>query len=80
MEGAYVASGEGQASSYRVKFDKTEFLELFRIAKPRIIYKRKSMFFFAFDGFVMYCDQCVDTDFSQTILEAIEFSNYTWAK
>jgi hypothetical protein len=79
MEGAYVST-EGQASSYRIKFEKTEFLELVRIAKPKIIYKRKNTYFFAFDGFVMYSDQCIDTDFSQTVLEAIEFSNYAWSK
>jgi hypothetical protein len=79
MEGAYVAA-EGQASSYRIKFEKTEFLELVQIAKPKIIYKRRNTYFFAFDGFVMYCDKCVDADFSQKILEAIEFSNYSWQK
>jgi len=41
-------------SSYRVKFKRKEFLELVEIAKPRIIYHRKRMHFFAFDGFVMY--------------------------
>jgi hypothetical protein len=70
----------GTSSSYRVKFNKEEFLELTRIARPRIIYHRKNMHFFAFDGFVMYTDQCQNTDFSEQILEAIEFSNYDWAK
>ncbi|MGE5532840.1 MAG: hypothetical protein ACM3UN_00670 [Bacillota bacterium] len=79
MEAA-TAANEMNASSYRVKFDKKYFLELVRIARPRIIYRRKNMYFFAYDGFVMYCDQCDNSDFSQIILEAIEFSNYQWAK
>jgi hypothetical protein len=78
-EGATTAA-ESNASSYRVKFAREEFLELARLAKPRIIYKRKNMYFFAYDGFVMYCDQCEDKDFSERILEAIEFSNYMWQK
>ena len=67
-------------SSYRVKFRRQEFLELVRIAKPRIIYHRKRMHFFAFDGFVMYSFECKDADFSQTVIEAIEFSNYLWSE
>ncbi|MCW4028737.1 MAG: hypothetical protein NWE92_03725 [Candidatus Bathyarchaeota archaeon] len=83
MESAmYVAATESNndASSYRVKFDKPNFLELVRIARPKVIYHRKNMHFFAFDGFVMYCDQCENGDFSQIILEAIEFSNAQWSK
>jgi hypothetical protein len=77
---AVTAGNEMNASSYRVKFDKQNFLELVRIAKPRIIYRRKNTYFFAYDGFVMYCDQCENTDFSQIVLDAIEFSNYQWSK
>lgn len=77
---ASTAGNEMNASSYRVKFDKQNFLELVNIAKPRIIYRRKNMHFFAYDGFVMYTDQCENSDFSQIILDAIEFSNYQWAK
>jgi hypothetical protein len=77
-EGAVVTTGE--ASSYRVKFDRENFLELVRMARPKIIYRRKNVYFFAYDGFVMYCDQCQATDFSERILDAIEFSNYQWAK
>ena len=81
MEEASVAATETmEASSYRVKFDRENFLELINIAKPKIIYRRKNMYFFAFDGFVMYCDQCKENDFSQRILDAIEFSNYQWTK
>ena len=75
-----VAVAEFNASCYRVKFNKKEFLELVDMAKPRIIYRRKNMYFFAYDGFVMYCDQCSEEDFSVRILDAIEFSNYQWAK
>ena len=50
------------------------------IAKPRIIYHRKRMYFFAFDGFVMYTFDCDDGDFAQPIIEAIEFSNYQWSE
>ena len=38
------------ASSYRVKLLRREFLRLVEIAKPRIIYHRKRMYFFAFDA------------------------------
>ncbi len=74
------ASDNGGASSYRVKFDKANFLELVRIARPKTIYHRKNMHFFAYDGFVMYSDQCENSDFSAAIIEAIEFSNYQWMK
>jgi hypothetical protein len=69
-----------QSSSYRVKFDLENFKELVRITKPKIIYRRKNMYFFAYNGFVMYCDEADSTDFSQRILEAIEFSNVQWSK
>ena len=68
------------ASCYRVKFNRKEFLELVDIARPRIIYRRKNMYFFAFDGFVMYCDQCDSNDFTARIIDAIEFSNFQWQK
>ena len=77
---ATTAGSEINASSYRVKFDKQNFLELVRLARPKIIYRRKNMYFFAYDGFVMYCDQCENSDFSQIILDAVEFSNYQWSK
>jgi len=67
-------------SSYRVKFRRKEFLELVDVAKPRIIYHRKRMHFFAFEGFVMYTFECDDGDFSQKVMEAIEFSNYQWSE
>ena len=54
-EGAIIAAtaaATSHASSYRVKFARQEFLELVRLAKPKIIYHRKKMHFFAFDGFV----------------------------
>ncbi|HZW57489.1 MAG TPA: hypothetical protein VFF30_14470 [Nitrososphaerales archaeon] len=71
---------EMQASSYRVKFAREQFLELVEIAHPKIIYRRKGTYFFAFDGFVMYCQQCKDDDFpDQKVIEAIEFSNGVWS-
>jgi hypothetical protein len=79
MEASYVAA-ESEASSYRVKFDRENFLELVHIARPKIIYRRKNMYFFAYDGFVMYCDQCEANDFTERILDTIEFSNYQWTK
>ncbi|MCW4041866.1 MAG: hypothetical protein NWE83_14085 [Candidatus Bathyarchaeota archaeon] len=65
-------------SSYRVKFRCREFLELVQIAKPQLIYQRKRMHFFAYDGFVMYTFECDDRDFTQNVMHAIEFSNYQW--
>jgi hypothetical protein len=67
-------------SSYRVKFRRKEFLELVEIAKPQIIYHRKRMHFFAYDGFVMYTFECENSDFNQKVLETIEFSNYKWSE
>lgn len=79
--GAVAATAAAQhSSSYRVKFRRREFLELVEIAKPRIIYHRGRMHFFAFDGFVMYTFECDNNDFSQRVLEAIEFSNYQWSE
>jgi hypothetical protein len=79
--GAVAATAAAQhSSSYRVKFRRREFLELVEIAKPRIIYHRNRMHFFAYDGFVMYTFECEDSDFSQRVLEAIEFSNYQWSE
>ena len=68
------------SSSYRVKFNRIEFLELVEIAKPVIIYHVRRMFFFAFDGFVVYTFECVHRDFDQRIVEAIEFSNQQWSE
>jgi hypothetical protein len=68
------------SSSYRVKFRRREFLELVDIAQPNIIYHRKRMHFFAYDGFVMYTFECDERDFSQRVIETIEFSNYQWSE
>jgi hypothetical protein len=78
--GGTTAAAMMNSSSYRVKFRRREFLELVEIAKPRIIYHRRRMHFFAFDGFVMYTFECDDRDFSQKVLEALEFSNYQWSE
>ena len=79
--GAVAATAAAQhTSSYRVKFRRKEFLELVEIAKPKIIYHRKRMHFFSYDGFVMYTFACVNDDFSQKVLETMEFSNYQWSE
>lgn len=62
---AGAAAAAQHTSSYRVKFERKAFLELVEIAKPRMIYHRKRMHFFAFDGFVMYTFECQDSDFKQ---------------
>ena len=80
MTGGVVAASAVSASSYRVKFRRSEFLELVEIAKPAIIYHTGRMHFFAYDGFVMYTFQCNNEDFSQKVLNAIEFSNYQWSE
>jgi len=77
-----VASGAEAAthvsSSYRVKFSRERFLELVDIARPKIIYHRPRMHFFAYDGFVMYTFECENTNFAQKVMEAVEFSNQPW--
>jgi hypothetical protein len=75
---AAVAAAESNASGYRLKFNREEFLQLVEIAKPRIIYRRGKNHLFAFDGFVMYSQKCSDEDFKVKIINAIEFSNYGW--
>ena len=75
---AAAAVAAQHTSSYRVKFQRKEFLELVALAKPSIIYQRKRMHFFAYDGFVMYTFECDDSDFTQNVLHAIEFSNQAW--
>jgi hypothetical protein len=67
-------------SSYRVKFRRKEFLELVEIANPKIMYHRRRMHFFSYDGFVMYTFECDNSDFKQTVIEAIEFSNEAWSE
>ncbi len=74
------AEAASTASGYRVKFDRDQFLELVRIAKRKVIYRRRNMYFFAYDGFVMYCDKCEASDFSARVVDAIEFSNQAWTK
>ena len=78
--GATAAAASVTASSYRVKFRRSEFLELVQIAKPEIIYHTGRMHFFAYDGFVMYTFECRREDFSQRLIDAIEFSNYQWSE
>ena len=77
---AAAAAAAQHSSSYRVKLQRREFLRLVEIAQPGIIYHRRRMHFFAFDGFVMYTFDCDNRDFAQPIIEAIEFSNYQWSE
>jgi hypothetical protein len=77
---AATAVAAQHTSSYRVKFRRAEFLELVETAKPKIIYQTGRMYFFAFDGFVMYSFECKDSDFTQKVLHAIEFSNQAWSE
>lgn len=68
------------ASSYRVKFTRSEFLELVKVAQPKLIYHVWRMHFFAYEGVVMYTFDCQDNDFTQRVLNAIEFSNQPWSE
>ena len=78
--GAAAAAAASVSSLYRVKFGREPFLQFVEIAKPKLIYHRKRMHFFAYDGFVMYTFECKNTDFKQKVLEAMEFSNQLWAE
>jgi len=77
---AAAAAAAAQSSSYRVKFKRNEFLELVQIAQPNIIYHVRRMHFFAYDGFVMYTLECDTNEFSQKVMQAIEFSNMAWSE
>jgi hypothetical protein len=77
---AIVAVAVQNTSSYRVKFQRNEFLELAEIAKPNRIYNRGKIHFFAFDDLEMYTFECKDSDFKQKVMHAIEFSNQAWSK
>jgi hypothetical protein len=65
-------------SSYRVKFRKSEFMDLVQMAQPSVIYHVRRMHFFAYDGFVMYTLECKSEDFSTKVMHAREFSNTQW--
>lgn len=78
--GAAAAAAAMHTSSYRVKFRKTEFMELVQMAQPSVIYHVRRMHFFAHDGFVMYTFECESEDFSIKVMRAIEFSNMQWSE
>ena len=78
--GAAAAAAAQHSSSYRVKFKRNEFLELVQIAQPEIIYHVRRMHFFAYDGFVMYTLECDTNEFTQKVVQAIEFSNVAWSE
>ena len=66
---------------YRLKFDRDEFVQVVGIAKPKRIYRVKNIYYFAFDGFVMYTDKCSSQDIAAIqIIDATEFSNGAWSK
>ena len=70
-------------STYRVKFLRSKFLQLIKIAQPEFIFHVKQMHFFSFQGFVVYSLECNSNDFddySIPVLEAEEFSNSTWSE
>ena len=69
------------SSSYRIKFRRAEFLEMLNTAKPPRIYRVSNFYYFAFDGFIMYCSECKEDDLmGYPIIRAIEFSNTQWQK
>ena len=74
------ADANHQTSSYRVKFRRDEFLEIVQIAQPDIIFHVRRMHFFVFKGFVVYTFECSSEDFSQKVVDAIEFSNTPWSE
>ena len=79
ISGAVVATELSQSSSYRVKFRRDQFLELVEYSRPKAVYRRGKSYFFAFDGFVMYCQECKSEDFAdQKLFETTEFSNTPW--
>jgi len=84
VEAASAATAsESYPSSYRLKFRREQFMELVQVARPKILYKRKNIYLFAYDGFVMYTSECSDEDFQVRgikVLMALEFSNYPWQK
>ena len=59
------------ASSYRVKFDRDSFLELFRRENPEIVFHVGRIYFFACQGFVVYTMKCNKSDFEGKIIEAV---------
>lgn len=74
-----VSGEQQQASAYRVKYTREEFLKLVKIADPQIIYRVERIHFFSYDGFVMYTFECGDEDFiGKTIIQCVEFTNTPW--
>ena len=68
-----------QAGTYRVKFNRENFLSFLEVADPKLIYHVGRMYFFAYDGFTMYSLECNEEDFFHyKVIEVIEFSNTAW--
>ncbi len=78
--GGAATAAAAHTSSYRVKFRKSEFMDLVQMAQPSVIYHVRRMHFFAHDGFVMYTFECESEDFSIKVMHAIEFSNIQWSE
>jgi hypothetical protein len=78
--GGVAVAAAAHTSSYRVKFRKSEFMDLVQMAQPSVIYHVRRMHFFAHDGFVMYTFECESEDFSIKVMHAIEFSNIQWSE
>lgn len=74
-------SNNHSSSSYRIKFQKEEFLKLLEIANPKVVYQVNKFFYFSFDGFVMYTEHIDEFELSRyKVIRGIEFSNYPWTK
>lgn len=72
-------SGPPHAGTYRVKFDRENFLRFLEIASPKLIYHVRRMHFFAYDGFTMYSLACHEEDLLHyKVIEVMEFSNTAW--
>ncbi|NHJ05255.1 MAG: hypothetical protein EAX90_10545 [Candidatus Heimdallarchaeota archaeon] len=61
----------------RVKLHKEEFLSLIKISHREIVYRVKKTHFFAYDGFVFFCNECNDNDFD-TVIVGFELSNISF--
>lgn len=74
------ATAAASQSFYRVKFRRDEFLRIVDAMQPKIIYRVRNVHFLSIGGLAVYTRECVDSDFSQKIMEGIEFSNEPWQK
>lgn len=61
----------------RALFPRSKLKGWISAREPRIIYPRQRMHVFAF---VVYAFDCEDSDFSQRVMDTIEFSNHQWSE